>query len=299
MFNSKKLMLVVAVMVLAVSVSALPSWGASFKNRTISDQQFLDLCRNGDVNGVRRALRAGISSNTKDKDGRSALMYAAAGGHTEVVDILLSASADITHYGGAALVHAATHGHTATVNVLLKAGASVESKNNSGNTALMMAARNGYASTVDRLLKAGADINAKNQNGWTALMYAAENGHSESIEALLLGNPDVNIQNTRNNSGEADFGGRTALMLAAKNGHTDIVDTLIEAGADDKSDVKGRTALMLAAESANSATVNALIDAGSYVKQADADNRTALDYARKNPNIAGTPTFQRLEALSK
>ena len=298
MFSSKKFVFT-TVIVLAVLVSIIPSWGASFRNRTISDQQFLDLCRDGDVNGVRRALRAGISSNTKDKDGRSALMYAAAGGQTEVVEILLNASADITHYGGAALVHAATYGHTATVTVLLKAGAYVDSKNNSGNTALMMAARNGYPLTVERLLKAGANINATTQNGWTALMYASENGHSETLEALLRGNPDVNIQNTRNNSGESDFGGRTALMLAAKNGHTDIVDTLIEAGADDKSDVRGRTALMLAAESANPATVNALIVAGAYVKQADADNRTALDYARKNPNIMGTPTFKRLEELSK
>ena len=86
MLSSKKIV-VIATLVLVFLVYAMPSQGATFRNRTISDQQFLELCRNGDANGVTRALNAGLSANVKDKDGRSALMYAAAYGNVETVNV--------------------------------------------------------------------------------------------------------------------------------------------------------------------------------------------------------------------
>ena len=101
MLSSKKIV-VIATLVLVFLVYAMPSQGATFRNRTISDQQFLELCRNGDANGVTRALNAGLSANVKDKDGRSALMYAAAYGNVETVNVLLKAGADkdIEDYDG-------------------------------------------------------------------------------------------------------------------------------------------------------------------------------------------------------
>ena len=298
MLSSKKIV-VIATLVLVFLVYAMPSQGATFRNRTISDQQFLELCRNGDANGVTRALNAGLSANVKDKDGRSALMYAAAYGNVETVNVLLKAGADVAYYGGSALMHAAVHGKVDNIDALLKAGADVQAKNNSGATACMLAARNGHALAVNMLLKAGSDVNAKDNNGWTALMYASANGYLETVRALLQAGADVNVQNIRDNSGDTAMGGRTALMMAARNGHKHIVEALIDAGADDKSDNKGRSALMHAAEAADGETVNALIVAGSYVNQEDSDGRTALDYARKNPKIMDTPLLHRLEELRK
>ena len=299
MFSRKKLVVVTFVLVLAVIMSALPSLGATFRNRVISDQQFLDLCKQGDANAVMKALNTGSSANTKDKEGRSALMYASAYGNVETVNALIRAGADVTHYGGASIIHAAAHGNSDIIEVLIQNGADVNTKNNSGTTALMLSSREGYVASVTVLLKAGAEVNARNNNGWTALMYASENGYTEVVKALLNAQADVNIQNERNNSGEASLGGRTAVMLAAKNGHTEIAEALIDAGADDKFDNKGKTALIHAAESGNSETVSLLVHAGSYVKQIDADGKTVLDYARKNPKVVGTPIFHYIEQLSK
>lgn len=298
MFSRKK-RVVTFVLILAVITSALPSLGATFKNRIISDQQFLDLCKRGDANAVMKALNTGSSANTKDKEGRSALMYASAYGNVETVNALIRAGADVTHYGGASIIHAAAHGKSDIIEVLIQAGADVNTKNSSGTTALMLSSREGHVASVTVLLKASADVNAKNNNGWTALMYASENGHTEIVKALLNAQADVNIKNERNNSGEASLGGRTAVMMAARNGHAEIVEDLIDAGADDMFDNKGKTALLHAAESGNSETVGILVHAGSYVKQIDAEGKTVLDYARKNPKVIDTPIFHYIEQLSK
>ena len=142
-------------------------------------------------------------------------------------------------------------------------------------------------------IKAGANVNAKdNEYGNSALMLAAWKGHTEIVNALIKARAEVNAK---------DKDGRTALMCAAENGRTETVNALIEAGADDLTDNEGRTALILAAESeySNPETVNALIDAGSYVKQKDNSGKTALDYARNNPNLKGSSALERLEQLSR
>ena len=53
------------------------------------------------------------------------LRYCCAGGHTEVVKVLLEAGADVHACDDNALQWANRHGHTETVKVLLEAGADV------------------------------------------------------------------------------------------------------------------------------------------------------------------------------
>ena len=82
------------------------------------------------------------------------------------------------------LVNAAGDGHTETVQVLRDAGADVNARNNAGETALMMAATLGHTKAVQALLDADANVNDENNVGDTVLMMATRNGHDEVVRLL-------------------------------------------------------------------------------------------------------------------
>ena len=88
MFNHKWL---ITVSVLLLVALAMPSWGASFRN--VSEQQFLEMCKRGDLKGVIKAINSGTNVNAKDEEGDNALMWAATYGHIEIVRALLRAGA--------------------------------------------------------------------------------------------------------------------------------------------------------------------------------------------------------------
>ena len=67
--------------------------------------------------------------NAETGDRWTALAFAAQGGHTESVQILLASGAGDRDF---ALQRAAQHGHTETVQVLLSQGADVDAKTAAG-----------------------------------------------------------------------------------------------------------------------------------------------------------------------
>ena len=171
-------------------------------------------------------LEQNANPNTQNKDGYTALMFAAVESSPErgmssekTVKILLAAKADPNiqnKHGGTALMYAARnsspHRGTSsenTVKMLLDAGADPNKQDIDGGwTALMAAARNsspkrGDSSerTVELLLAAGANPNTQEETGWTALMLAAresspERGDSseKTVELLLVAGADPNIR---------------------------------------------------------------------------------------------------------
>eukprot|EP00890_Picochlorum_soloecismus_P003578 jgi/Picsp_1/4220/NSC_01729-R1_ankyrin repeat protein len=162
----------------------------------------------------------------KANSNRSALMFAAINGHTDVVDLLLTkykASAnDTDDMDNTPLLLAAEEGHTDIVDLLITNGASVDAKEAEYNhTALMRAAENGYTDMVDLLItKGNADVEATDKNGRTALMLAAEYGNTSAVYRLIT-KYNANVETT-------DHAGMTALMFAAKNGHTNTVGLLTD-----------------------------------------------------------------------
>ena len=92
----------------------------------------------------------------EEEEGRTALMHAAAGGHTETVTALLAAPGlevnAANGLGGTALMHAAVEGHTETVTALLAAsGLEVNAAGGDGRTALMLAEGQGYVAIASLL----------------------------------------------------------------------------------------------------------------------------------------------------
>ena len=103
-------------------------------------------------------ISKGANVNTKDKKGKTALMYSVGGDAPG---------------GDAPVLLADGHADSSKISkILINAGADVNAKDYEGRTALMYAAYNDYKETVDLLIKNKANVNAKDKKGKTALMYA-------------------------------------------------------------------------------------------------------------------------------
>ena len=113
--------------------------------------------RYGDLEDVQSYLSQGVSVDATDAEGRTALFFAAANGHADIVDLLLSKDADpnmANEQGGTALHWACVNGHGGIVAKLLEAGAKATLVNAGGRTALDEAMHNDRQACVDAIMKA-------------------------------------------------------------------------------------------------------------------------------------------------
>ncbi|MCC7178347.1 MAG: ankyrin repeat domain-containing protein [Acidobacteria bacterium] len=149
-----------------------------------------DAAQGGDRETVRALLKQGADVNAAQGDGTTALHWAAMKGDAEMVQMLVTAGANLratTRLGSYnPLYLAARGGHSAAVATLIAAGADVNAGSATGATPLMLAAASGDARTVTMLLEGGAAIDAKDTaKGETALMYAAAYNRAEVVKLLL------------------------------------------------------------------------------------------------------------------
>lgn len=128
---------------------------------------------------------------------------------------------------------AASAGHTRIVQLLLSAEADISAVDENECTALHWAADKGHAQVVEALLKARAQVDAVDDDAWTPLCLAAEEGHCEACGALLSFNAEVNL---------SDEDSRSPLWWASWKHHDRLVDLLLDARADaEQSDRDGVT----------------------------------------------------------
>jgi cytohesin len=92
---------------------------------------------------------------------------------------------------------AAQEGHTETVQRLLEAGANVNHQNKDGVSPLHAASQEGHSDVVDILLEAGADVHqATTESGDVPLGIAAQEGHTETVQRLLAAGATVRQEPT-------------------------------------------------------------------------------------------------------
>lgn len=154
----------------------------------VSLDKFFKSALDGDLATVQQALAQPGAATFADPDGRTALMFAAFNGHTEIVGLLLDSSAKIDALDGikrTALMYAASGPNEVTVALLVKRGANVNLTDGEQNwTPLMFAAAEGNTDVVRILLGAGADPNAIDSDGDTSLKFAESKGFTEIVEMI-------------------------------------------------------------------------------------------------------------------
>ena len=135
----------------------------------------------------------------------------------EVVDIDEQNSNGLT-----ALMLATIEGHTEIVDILIEAGADLNIQEEHGDTALMKAIYKKNIDIAEMLIDSGADLNIQNVYRDAPLIYAIKTENTDIAKLLIDAKADLNIQ---------DFFGNSALIKAIQKENIIIAQMLIENGA--------------------------------------------------------------------
>ena len=107
------------------------------------------------------------------------LRVAAARGHTDTVEYLVTCGANVHAEGGSPLCFAAKNGHATTVKLLLDLEANIHAK---GEVCLISAIRSDHMDVLRILLRTGADLHGRNH---AALWTATFDSCNKMVELLL------------------------------------------------------------------------------------------------------------------
>ena len=194
----------------------------------VKGEEFLEVCRRGDVKAVRRLLdgwhgfkyamkillrpnSSCVLKNHVDNNGMNGFMYACENGHKEVVELLVTQyNCDVNHFnndGRNGFMSACENGHKEVVELLVtQYNCDVNHANNNGRNGFMYACKNGHKEVVELLVtKSNCDVNHVDNDVWNCyngFMWACKNGHKEVVELLVTkSNCDVRFMNKSNKTG--------------------------------------------------------------------------------------------------
>lgn len=210
----------------AIDARAQETYRILSKKNTLP-MDFINAVEKGDAKAVKTLISEGADVNTKDKNGKAAVVIATEKGDSAVLKLLLENGADPN---------------------------GKYFKNQKANL-FVLSMHNNHLDTALILLKSGAnaDFNHKFQGGKTALMLAIEVGKQELITYLFLKKSDLDLGD--------DFG-NTALMYAVKQNLFAVAKRLLELGADPTlRQVDGKTALDMAKSQNNQSLIRILSEA--------------------------------------
>jgi uncharacterized protein len=189
-------------------------------------------CTNGSAAFVNLLLKAGANPDTPVATGETPLMTCARAGAADAVRALLVAGADVNAKEPTqlqtALMWAAAEQHSDVLQTLITARADLQAHTKSGFTALHFAARAGGLVSVQTLLDAGVDVNIRwqpdpepDRGTETSGAAGGRGGAAPSARPGGFGE-----------RGGTSFPGSTALLVATVRGHVRLALFLLDRGAN-------------------------------------------------------------------
>ena len=223
----------------------------------------------------------GVDLNARIKDGSTALILAAARGHTAIVQYLVSKGGNM-HYtddqGFNALSYAIFEGHQETYGLLLGAGADT---NMTAHNPLILALIGGsfIPSRVQKMLEPGVEkfftIKAEVLDPSSIIPLLLSYGAKADLPCKMPGNGVGTMLATGAAAGVA-----TPLMVASLLANAEAVKAFAKTGCDlDWKDENGRTALMIGAALGYTQIVNILLHYGADATIKDFNGNAAADLA--------------------
>lgn len=263
--------------------------------------------------------------NLKNEEtGRTALIYAAAKGNSEIFEKLLKAGADVSlydndglsavHYaakndfgniinsvpefinygtekeGFSPLMYAIACNKRNCINEIVKTS-DLSYKTEAGCTALHIAANQGTPEIIQILTNAGADYTSKNSDGQTPLDIAVINRNIKNVTALIKcfnHNDRYSYGTSTDKSGTVYFKAiGIAILRASVLGYDEILNELLNYANTveiNQKDSDGSTALIYAIEKGNNSTAKILCKYNFLINEEKNDGTTPIMAAIKNNN---------------
>lgn len=247
------------------ALDAALSTDLASSRRERTDRSLEGSIRAGDLAAVIHVLRLRADVNIRGPDGLTALMIGSGLGQSQMVDLLLTAGADVLAVeprmgatalhkaaqsgnadvvallldhgsfidqqspvlGNTPLMDAVLHKHEEVVRLFLLRGARKAIKNHSKQTALELA-RHDNLDTIARLIEAADKVDAE-QVGASTLIAAVKIGDIGEVKRVIAAGAPVNERAPILESLDDNY---TPLGVAAREGRADIVRVLLDAGGD-------------------------------------------------------------------
>lgn len=247
-----------------------------FVQRTQTCIALMEAANTDNISGITSLLLAGADPNVSTRGNVTPLIYAAGGGHTEIVNVLLKYHADPRlkdAEGGTALLRAGVT-RPDIVEALLQYGADPNTLDKKGRSLLSYACENeGNVRLIHLLLQHGADPNVNCDNGppLASLIELGGEANMTLVKELLNkgAKPDAR-----------DAAGTPALVWIAEHRNLEIAKLLLEKRADPNAkDALSRTALHKAAREEQVEMVRLLLEKGADVNAPGENGATAIMYA--------------------
>jgi ankyrin repeat protein len=252
----------------------------------------------------------GTSPHSQDDNHKSALMYAAEGGHVEIVRQLLRARAQRnarTVYGETALMMAAGKGRTEVVQALLEAGADLNVLASDEGAAAIKGLRSDYGGIALTYALRGAVYSAAREKAKSTqarcadhlgitheIVKSYEKSRTEVLDServlewgVMCGDTDLISRLIA--LGAVAQGSKALLSLgylyASRVDNPEMVRRLVRAGADVNArrvPPWDRTVLISAVWARGKESIVVLLDAGANVNAVTTNGETALWHAAKS-----------------
>jgi ankyrin repeat protein len=194
----------------------------------------------GKAEAVKLLLDHGAEVNRAEgRMGQTALMWAAAGGHTAAAQALIARGANVnaaSKTGFTSLLFAAQAGDAECVKTLIAAKADPHFKSPDGAGAFALALARGHEDVARLMLDYGVDVNQRDRNGSTPLHEAVRLEKAGLVRDLVSRGANLEARTAAPTGPLARFraGELTPFLTAAETGSVEMMKLLVELGADPK-----------------------------------------------------------------